>query len=115
VSVGAAALGASRSDNPADVHGHASKLSCQHVGHRYQHGRVELAVWLPVCLAPFNKDTNEAPKFMRDIASPSMSWAMTDADKDNAGSRAAYYPFLPEALPTGRYAINCSSTCTLQQ
>jgi prepilin-type processing-associated H-X9-DG protein len=38
----------------------------------------------------------------RDIADPSMSWTMTDADKDNAGYKAAYYPFLPEAPAHGK-------------
>jgi prepilin-type N-terminal cleavage/methylation domain-containing protein len=56
----------------------------------------------PYASPPFNKKSNEAPKRMGDIASPSMSWAMTDADKDNAGSHAAYFPFLPEAPSHGK-------------
>jgi prepilin-type N-terminal cleavage/methylation domain-containing protein len=44
---------------------------------------------------PQYKSTNEAPKRLREIGSPSLSWALTDADQQNAVPAASYYPFLP--------------------
>lgn len=48
----------------------------------------------PYSSPPFN-GTNEAPKRLREISDPSLSWALTDADQQNAVSLAAYYRFLP--------------------
>jgi prepilin-type N-terminal cleavage/methylation domain-containing protein len=38
----------------------------------------------------------EAPKRLREIASPSLSWALEDADQQNAVPVAGYYRFLPK-------------------
>jgi hypothetical protein len=59
-------------------------------------GSVSWPFGYPYAAPPFSRDSNESPKHLRDIASPSLSWAMTDADQDNAGPKAAYYKFLPE-------------------
>ncbi len=50
----------------------------------------------PYKLAPFNSDTNAAPKHLNEIASASLSWALTDVDQANGFSAAKYYPFLPK-------------------
>jgi prepilin-type processing-associated H-X9-DG protein len=42
-----------------------------------------------------NVGTNEEPKRLREIISPAVSWAITDADQQNATNVARYYPFLP--------------------
>jgi prepilin-type N-terminal cleavage/methylation domain-containing protein/prepilin-type processing-associated H-X9-DG protein len=55
----------------------------------------------PYSSPPFNHDTNEAPKLLRDIAFPTLSWALTDADQKNAGPRAAYYKYLPKTPAHG--------------
>ncbi|MDB6121889.1 MAG: Type secretory pathway pseudopilin PulG-like protein [Pedosphaera sp.] len=39
--------------------------------------------------------TNEPPKKLREIRSPSTSWGMVDADQMNAVSLAQYYTFIP--------------------
>jgi prepilin-type N-terminal cleavage/methylation domain-containing protein len=44
-------------------------------------------------LPPF---TNEAPKLMHEIANPTLSWALTDADQQDARQGAGYYSLLPE-------------------
>jgi prepilin-type N-terminal cleavage/methylation domain-containing protein len=50
----------------------------------------------PYASPPFNEDTDEAPKRLQEIASPSLSWALTDVDQENGfSSGAAYYPYLP--------------------
>ncbi|HEY5233163.1 MAG TPA: Type II secretory pathway pseudopilin PulG-like protein, partial [Verrucomicrobiae bacterium] len=36
-----------------------------------------------------------APKRLKEIASPALSWAMTDADQENAATGGRYYDFLP--------------------
>ncbi len=43
--------------------------------------------------------SDQAPLKMSQIASPANSWAMTDADQQNAASSGGYYDFLP-ANPT---------------
>jgi prepilin-type N-terminal cleavage/methylation domain-containing protein/prepilin-type processing-associated H-X9-DG protein len=48
---------------------------------------------------------NEAPKKIREIANPTLSWAITDADQENAVSAARYYPFIPKT-PTHGTARN---------
>jgi prepilin-type N-terminal cleavage/methylation domain-containing protein len=58
-------------------------------------GAVSWPFGYPYSAPPFNKDTNAAPKLLRDIYNPSLSWALTDADQENAGPHAAYYPYLP--------------------
>lgn len=50
----------------------------------------------PYQAPPFGQDTNEAPKRIQDIANPSLSWCMVDADQENAVPLASYYSFLPE-------------------
>jgi prepilin-type processing-associated H-X9-DG protein len=64
-------------------------------------GMVSWPFGYPYAAAPFNKDTNEAPKHLREIAYPTLSWALTDADRQNAGPRAAYYKYLPTAPAHG--------------
>jgi prepilin-type N-terminal cleavage/methylation domain-containing protein len=59
----------------------------------------------PYSSPPFDYGTNEAPKRLREIASPTLSWALTDADQQNAVGRAAYYSFLPET-PTHGHVRN---------
>ena len=58
-------------------------------------GSVSWPFGYPYAAAPFNKDTNAAPKHLKDIYNPSLSWALTDADQLNAGYKAAYYKYLP--------------------
>ena len=38
---------------------------------------------------------DEAPKNLRAIANPTLSWAMVDADQENASTRGPYYKYLP--------------------
>jgi prepilin-type N-terminal cleavage/methylation domain-containing protein len=49
----------------------------------------------PYMQPPFNSDTNEAPKRLREIGSPALSWALTDVDQENGKSASYYYDFLP--------------------
>jgi hypothetical protein len=49
----------------------------------------------PYASPPFTRDSNEAPKHLGEIYGPSTSWALTDADQQNAGPKAAYYKYLP--------------------
>lgn len=49
----------------------------------------------PYSSAPFY-GTNEAPKRLHEIANPTISWAITDADQQNAFASAAYYQYLPK-------------------
>ena len=58
-------------------------------------GSVSWPFGYPYSSPPFNKDTNAAPKHLREIYNPTLSWALTDADQQNAGPRAAYYKYLP--------------------
>jgi hypothetical protein len=47
--------------------------------------------------APPYKSPDEAPKsLLHEIYTPALSWAMTDADQQNASSMGPYYPYLPE-------------------
>jgi prepilin-type N-terminal cleavage/methylation domain-containing protein/prepilin-type processing-associated H-X9-DG protein len=52
--------------------------------------------WVP----PFN-NTNEAPKLVHQIYNPALSWALTDADQQNAVNLASYYSFLPKTPAHG--------------
>jgi prepilin-type N-terminal cleavage/methylation domain-containing protein/prepilin-type processing-associated H-X9-DG protein len=54
-------------------------------------------------LPPGLQKENEYPRKVGIILNPSSSWALTDADKRNAVSMAAYYPLLPEEKAHGRY------------
>lgn len=54
-------------------------------------------------LPPGLKGVDEQPKRVRDIRNTSQSWALTDADKRNAVSLAAYYELLPENKSHGKY------------
>ena len=56
----------------------------------------------PYSQPPFDADTDEAPKHLRDIASSSLSWALTDVDQENGVSMAQYYPFLPKTPCHGK-------------
>ena len=38
---------------------------------------------------------DEAPKRLREIANPTASWAMVDADQENASPKGPYYTYLP--------------------
>ena len=49
----------------------------------------------PYTLPPFDENSDEAPKRLQQIASPSSSWALTDVDQENGYSAAYYYPYLP--------------------
>jgi prepilin-type N-terminal cleavage/methylation domain-containing protein len=48
----------------------------------------------PYASPPYTKP-DELPKHLREIFTPSLSWAMTDADQGNARSVAGYYSYLP--------------------
>ena len=48
-----------------------------------------------------NIKTNEAPKKLREIIDPSVTWTMRDADQENSVDWALYYPFLPESPSHG--------------
>jgi type II secretory pathway pseudopilin PulG len=37
---------------------------------------------------------DEAPKHLHEIANPTLSWAMVDADQQNASTKGPYYPYL---------------------
>jgi prepilin-type N-terminal cleavage/methylation domain-containing protein len=50
----------------------------------------------PYAQPPFNSSTNEAPKFLREIANPTLSWALTDVDQVNGKPAAYYYDLLPK-------------------
>lgn len=45
---------------------------------------------------PLHVDTDEAPKYLRDIFNPALSWALTDVDQQNAVPTAEYYSYLPK-------------------
>ena len=45
---------------------------------------------------------DEAPKKLSAIASPSLSWLMTDADQGNASSLGMYYALLPKQPAHGK-------------
>lgn len=47
-------------------------------------------------------NVDEAPKKLREIANPSGSWAMTDADQGNASLGGVYYDLLPKKPAHGR-------------
>jgi prepilin-type N-terminal cleavage/methylation domain-containing protein/prepilin-type processing-associated H-X9-DG protein len=49
----------------------------------------------PYTSPPFNEDSDEAPKRLQEISSPSLSWALTDVDQENGFSNAVYYSYLP--------------------
>ena len=46
-------------------------------------------------------DTNEAPKHLNEIYNPALSWALTDADQQNAARGGVYYPYLPKTPAHG--------------
>lgn len=50
----------------------------------------------PYASLPFASTNDESPKRLREIANPTLSWALTDADQQNAVSLARYYHFLPK-------------------
>lgn len=56
----------------------------------------------PYTSPPFFEDSDEAPKRLQQIASPSLSWALTDVDQENGFSIGAYYPYLPLTPAHGR-------------
>jgi prepilin-type N-terminal cleavage/methylation domain-containing protein len=47
-------------------------------------------------------DADEAPKKLLEIVTPSLSWAMTDADQGNASSGGVYYDLLPPKPAHGK-------------
>jgi prepilin-type N-terminal cleavage/methylation domain-containing protein len=51
-------------------------------------------------IPPFN-GINEAPKRLREIANPTLAWALTDADQQNAVRSASYYSYLPKTPTHG--------------
>jgi len=59
-------------------------------------GTVTRPFGYPNSALPFGtSSTNEAPKHLKEIYNPALSWALTDADQENAVRSAAYYFFLP--------------------
>jgi prepilin-type N-terminal cleavage/methylation domain-containing protein len=54
----------------------------------------------PYSSPPYTKP-DELPKHLREIANPSLSWAMSDADQGNASHIAGYYSFLPKTPSHG--------------
>jgi prepilin-type processing-associated H-X9-DG protein len=48
----------------------------------------------PYSSAPWN-NIDEIPKHLHEIATPALSWALTDADQQNAFASARYWPYLP--------------------
>jgi type II secretory pathway pseudopilin PulG len=48
---------------------------------------------------------DEAPKRLRELANPTISWAMVDADQQNASRKGPYYNFLP-ATPAHKSVRN---------
>lgn len=48
----------------------------------------------PYSAPPYTSE-DEAPKRMHEIANSSLSWAIVDADQQNASSKGPYYSFLP--------------------
>jgi prepilin-type N-terminal cleavage/methylation domain-containing protein/prepilin-type processing-associated H-X9-DG protein len=57
----------------------------------------------PYHLLPNSGGTNEPTKQIKEIRSPSTSWAIVDTDQQNAVSLAQYYPFIPENPAHGNY------------
>ena len=51
---------------------------------------------------PQYNSLKEAPKRLHEIGSPSLAWALTDADQQNAVPVANYYPYLPKTPAHGR-------------
>ena len=49
---------------------------------------------MAISVPGYNSD-REAPKRLHEIGSPSLSWALVDADQQNAVRVASYYPLLP--------------------
>jgi prepilin-type N-terminal cleavage/methylation domain-containing protein len=50
----------------------------------------------PVAIStPQYESIEEAPKRLHEIGSPTLSWALVDADQENSVPAAAYYPYLP--------------------
>jgi prepilin-type N-terminal cleavage/methylation domain-containing protein len=56
----------------------------------------------PYTQPPFNSSTNEAPKHLREIANPTLSWALTDVDQENGIAASYYYAYLPSAPVHGQ-------------
>ncbi len=52
--------------------------------------------------APPYKAPDEAPKRLHELANPTLSWALVDADQENASSKGPYYDFLPETPAHGK-------------
>jgi prepilin-type N-terminal cleavage/methylation domain-containing protein len=50
----------------------------------------------PYSSPPWQNPNDEPPKHLREIATPSLSWAMTDADQQNAFRTARYFNYLPK-------------------
>jgi prepilin-type N-terminal cleavage/methylation domain-containing protein/prepilin-type processing-associated H-X9-DG protein len=65
-------------------------------------GTVTRPFGYPYSSPPFN-GTNEAPKRMHEIMNPTLSWALTDADQENAVNLAGYYDFLPLTPCHGKF------------
>ncbi len=48
----------------------------------------------PYSAPPYTKE-DEPPKHLHELANPSSSWAMVDADQQNASTQGPYYIYLP--------------------
>ncbi len=58
-------------------------------------GRLTRPFGYPYSSGPWHSE-DEVPKRLHEIANPTLSWALTDADQQNAFASAMYYPFLPK-------------------
>jgi len=58
-------------------------------------GRVIYPFGYPSASGTGGRGTNAIPKRLKEITTPSVVWAMTDADQQNANDWARFYPYLP--------------------
>ena len=59
-------------------------------------GTVDRPFGYPYTLPPFNQTTNQPPVFLKNISTPSLSWALSDVDQQNGKPAAYYYTYLPK-------------------
>jgi hypothetical protein len=78
---------------PMAIHRPLSYLNCSAVTN-FNSGVVSRPFGYPYSSPPYTKP-DELPKRLHEIANPTLSWEMSDADQGNASSIAGYYSFLP--------------------
>jgi prepilin-type N-terminal cleavage/methylation domain-containing protein len=66
----------------------------------FNSGGVSRPFGYPFATPPYTAP-DDAPKHLREIANPTLAWALTDADQQNASSRGPYYTYLPETPAHG--------------